>query len=87
MLVMALSGVRVARTMPSLEPPLEQNVMKTLSRFVTKFTNLIVAVFSCLDRVIFKGGAEVLGADLLDPRVERSGRLDDGEIAPRSTSS
>ena len=23
---------------------------------------------------------EVLGADLLDPRVERSGRLDDGEI-------
>jgi hypothetical protein len=30
---------------------------------------------------------EVLGADLLDPRVERSGRLDDGEIAPRSTSS
>src|SRR5271157_4764411 len=30
---------------------------------------------------------EVLGADLLNPRVERSGRLDDGEIAPRSTSS
>ncbi len=32
--------------------------MKTLSRFVTKFTNLIVAVLSCFDRVIFKGGAE-----------------------------
>ena len=29
--------------------------MKTLSRFVTKFTNLIVAVLSCFDRVIFKG--------------------------------
>ena len=29
--------------------------MKTLSRFVTKFTTLIVAVLSCFDRVIFKG--------------------------------
>ncbi len=29
--------------------------MKTLSRFVTKFTRLIVAVLSCFDRVIFKG--------------------------------
>jgi hypothetical protein len=29
--------------------------MKTLSRFVAKFTNLIVAVLSCFDRVIFKG--------------------------------
>jgi hypothetical protein len=29
--------------------------MKTLSRFVTKFTSLIVAVLSCFDRVIFKG--------------------------------
>ena len=29
--------------------------MKTLSRFITKFTNLIVAVLSCYDRVIFKG--------------------------------
>jgi hypothetical protein len=27
--------------------------MKTLSRFVAKFTSLIVAVLSCLDRVIF----------------------------------
>ena len=26
--------------------------MKTLSRFVTEFTSLIVAVLSCLDRVI-----------------------------------
>ena len=29
--------------------------MKTLSRFVVKFTRLIVAVLSCFDRVIFKG--------------------------------
>jgi hypothetical protein len=29
--------------------------MKTLSRFVSKFTSLIVAVLSCFDRVIFKG--------------------------------
>jgi hypothetical protein len=29
--------------------------MKTLSRFVTKFTSSIVAVLSCFDRVIFKG--------------------------------
>jgi hypothetical protein len=26
--------------------------MKTLSRFVTKFTNLIVAVLSCFDRFL-----------------------------------
>jgi hypothetical protein len=29
--------------------------VKTLSRFITKFTSLIVAVLSCFDRVIFKG--------------------------------
>ena len=29
--------------------------MKTLSRFVVKFTSLIVAVLSCFDRIIFKG--------------------------------
>jgi hypothetical protein len=29
--------------------------MKTLSRFVVKFTSLILAVLSCFDRVIFKG--------------------------------
>jgi hypothetical protein len=29
--------------------------MKTLSRFVAKFTSVIVAVLSCFDRVIFKG--------------------------------
>jgi hypothetical protein len=29
--------------------------MKTLSRFVSKFTLLIVAVLSCFDRVLLKG--------------------------------
>jgi hypothetical protein len=29
--------------------------MKTLSRFISKFTGSIVAVLSCFDRVIFKG--------------------------------
>jgi hypothetical protein len=29
--------------------------MKTLSRFITKYTALIIAVLSCFDRVIFKG--------------------------------
>jgi hypothetical protein len=29
--------------------------MKMLSRFVTKFTGLIVAVLPCFDRVIFNG--------------------------------
>ena len=29
--------------------------MKTLSRFVIKFTSPIAAVLSCFDRVIFKG--------------------------------
>ncbi len=33
----------------------KENAMKPLSRFVTKFTSLIVAVLSCFDRVIFKG--------------------------------
>jgi len=36
-------------------PTQEQNAMKTLSSFVTKFTSLIVAVLSCFDRVIFQG--------------------------------
>src|ERR1700740_2814293 len=29
--------------------------MKTVSRFVQKFASLIACVFSCFDRVIFKG--------------------------------
>ena len=31
--------------------------MKTLSRFVAKFTSLIVAVLSCFDRVILRADA------------------------------
>jgi hypothetical protein len=33
----------------------EENAMKTLSRFVTKFTSLIVTVLCCFDRVRFTG--------------------------------
>jgi hypothetical protein len=35
--------------------------MKTLSRFVSKFTLLIVAVLSCFDRVLFKGEGDGTG--------------------------
>jgi hypothetical protein len=37
------------------QPFPKEIAMKTLSRFVSKFTGLIVAVLSCFDRVIFKG--------------------------------
>jgi hypothetical protein len=37
------------------EPFPTEIAMKTLSRFVSKFTSLVVAVLSCFDRVIFKG--------------------------------
>jgi hypothetical protein len=37
------------------QPIPKENAMKTLSRFVSKFTRLIVAVLSCFDRVLFKG--------------------------------
>ena len=44
-----------ARMGLEVTPNPEENAVKTLSRFVAKFTNLIVAVLSCFDRVIFKG--------------------------------
>ncbi len=44
--------------------------MKTLSRFVTKFTNLIVAVVSCLDRVIFKGHLPINNGAALEGFVD-----------------
>ena len=44
--------------------------MKTLSRFVTKFTHLIVAVLSCFDRVIFKGHLAINRADELQRFVD-----------------
>jgi hypothetical protein len=44
--------------------------MKTLSRFVTKFTNLIVAVLSCFDRVIFKGHLPINNGKALEGFVD-----------------
>lgn len=44
--------------------------MKTLSRFVTKFTSLIVAVLSCFDRVIFKGYLPITSAPALEGFVD-----------------
>ena len=40
--------------------------MKTLSRFVTKFTGLVVAVLSCFDRVIFKGHLPISNGPALE---------------------
>ena len=45
--------------------------MKTLSRFVTKFTRLIVAVLSCFDRVIFKGHLALAAPRELEYFVDR----------------
>jgi hypothetical protein len=44
--------------------------MKTLSRFVAKFTNLIVAVLSCFDRVIFKGYLPITNGTALEGFVD-----------------
>ncbi len=44
--------------------------MKTLSRFVAKFTNLIVAVLSCFDRVIFKGYLPITNEPALEGFVD-----------------
>lgn len=44
--------------------------MKTLSRFVSKFTNLIVAVLSCFDRVIFKGHLPINNGKALEGFVD-----------------
>ena len=44
--------------------------MKTLSRFVAKFTNLIVAVLSCFDRVIFKGYLPITNGQALEGFVD-----------------
>jgi hypothetical protein len=45
--------------------------MKTLSRFITKFTTLIVAVLSCFDRVIFKGHLALAAPHELEHFVDR----------------
>ena len=44
--------------------------MKTLSRFVAKFTSLIVAVLSCFDRVIFKGHLPISNGPALEGFVD-----------------
>src|SRR6516165_3144828 len=44
--------------------------MKTLSRFVAKFTGLIVAVLSCFDRVIFKGHLPISNGPALEDFVD-----------------
>ena len=44
--------------------------MKTLSRFVIKFTNLIAAVLSCFDRVIFKGYLPITNGQALEGFVD-----------------
>ena len=44
--------------------------MKTLSRFVAKFTSLIVAVLSCFDRVIFKGYLPITNSAALEGFVD-----------------
>jgi hypothetical protein len=44
--------------------------MKTLSRFVIKFTSLIVAVLSCFDRVIFKGFLPITNAAALNGFID-----------------
>jgi hypothetical protein len=45
--------------------------MKTLSRFITKFASLIVAVLSCFDRVIFKGHLALSAPGELEYFVDR----------------
>src|SRR5260370_6574601 len=45
--------------------------MKMLSRFVHKFTSLIVAVLSCFDRVIFKGHLALAAPCELEYFVDR----------------
>ena len=44
--------------------------MKTLSRFVAKFTSLITAVLSCFDRVIFKGYLPITNSVSLERFVD-----------------
>ena len=44
--------------------------MKTLSRFVAKFTSLIVGVLSCFDRVIFKGYLPITNGPALEGFVD-----------------
>ena len=49
--------------------------MKTLSRFVAKFTSLIVGVLSCFDRVIFKGYLPLTNGPALEGFVDHVLRI------------
>jgi len=44
--------------------------VKTLLRFDAKFTNLIVAMLSCFDRVIFKGYLPITNGPALEGFVD-----------------
>src|SRR5579872_7282139 len=52
------------------DPTPKENAMKSLSRFVSKFTSLIVAVLSCFDRVIFKGYLPITNGAALERFVD-----------------
>jgi hypothetical protein len=54
---------------------LEENAMKALTRFVTKFTSLIVAVLSCFDRVRFTGHLPISSARALEGFVDHVLRI------------
>ncbi len=54
--------------------------MKTLSRFVTKFTNLIVAVLSCFDRVIFKGYLPITNQPALEGFIDHILKIRRGDF-------
>jgi hypothetical protein len=48
---------------------------KALSRFITKFTSLIVAVLSCFDRVIFKGHLALAAPSELERFVDLTSKV------------
>jgi len=44
--------------------------MKTLSRFVAKFTELLIALLSCSDRVIFRSNLPITDGPALEGFVD-----------------
>jgi len=53
-----------------MDPASRENAMKTLSHFVSKFTNLIVAVLSYFDRVSVKGYLPITNRPTLEGFVD-----------------
>ena len=51
-------------------PNPEENAVKTLSHFVAKFTNLIVAVLSYFERVLIKGYRSITKGPALEGFVD-----------------